>query len=120
MQYEVYRHKDASDEDFDSINQIYKRVLSEDKWLCNETQQNLTSGTYVNGPLHPQYESGPLYLQGLIRDLLSEHRSKEEQQKMKIWPTVQDTQGMGETGADESFCASLDCVGSQREGAVSW
>lgn len=119
MQYEVYRHKDASDADFDSINQIYKRVLSEDKWLCNETQQNLVSGTYVNGPLHPEYESGPIYLQGLVRSLLSEHRKKEEQHNSRIWPTAQDTHGLDGTDADVKFCSSLDC-GSQGEGTIAW
>lgn len=56
MEYEVYRHNDASDETFEYINQIFKVVLREDKDLCNGAQKNLNAGIFTNGQLHPRVE----------------------------------------------------------------
>ncbi|OAG44726.1 hypothetical protein AYO21_01216 [Fonsecaea monophora] len=63
MRYEVYRNKNSSDEDFELVNQIYKRIMSEDKYLCVNTQKNLNAGVFVNGELHPRMEKGPLFFQ---------------------------------------------------------
>ena len=63
MQYEVYRHINASDKDFHKIDSIFKQVLKEDKDLCNAAQRNLNTGVYVNGELHPEHEKGPLFFQ---------------------------------------------------------
>lgn len=40
---EVYRHKDATDEEFENINAFYRQVLDEDRELCVGTQENLNS-----------------------------------------------------------------------------
>lgn len=56
MEYEVYRHKDATDEEFKYITQTFKQVLKEDKDLCNAAQKNLNSTVFINGELHPQAE----------------------------------------------------------------
>lgn len=56
MEYDVYRHNSAGDEDFDRINQFYKQVLQEDKDLCNGAQKNLNNGIFINGQLHPEKE----------------------------------------------------------------
>lgn len=53
---EVYRHKNASDEEFDSITAFYRQVLEEDKQLCDGTQVNLNAGVYTGGELHPDKE----------------------------------------------------------------
>lgn len=53
---EVYRHKNANDEEFNNITAFYRQVLEEDKQLCNGTQINLNAGVYVNGELHPDKE----------------------------------------------------------------
>lgn len=53
---EVYRHKDATDENFDDIMRFYKQVLTEDKMLCDRAQRNLDAGVCVNGELHPEKE----------------------------------------------------------------
>lgn len=53
---EVYRHKNAKDEEFDAIIAFYKQVLDEDKMLCNGAQENLNTGVFVNGELHPDKE----------------------------------------------------------------
>lgn len=56
MEYEVYRHSDASDQDFQFIDGMFKQVLKEDKELCEGVQQNLNAGIFMNGELHPQAE----------------------------------------------------------------
>lgn len=53
MQYEVFRHKDASDEEFKELDDFFKQVENEDKNLCNGAQRNLNAGVYVNGELQP-------------------------------------------------------------------
>ncbi len=119
MQYEVYRHKDAPDSEFDEINQIYKRILSEDKWLCNETQKNLNAGTYINGQMHSKYESGPLYFQRLVRKMLTEHRKIEEKNKGELWPAAPSMAVSGGTDEDVAFCSSLSCEGPAKV-ALAW
>jgi hypothetical protein len=56
MEYEVYRHCDATDEEFNKIDQTFKQVLLEDKDLCNNAQKNLNAGVFLSGPLHPKCE----------------------------------------------------------------
>ena len=56
MEYEVYRHNDASDEQFNGISDFFKQVLKEDKDLCNAAQENLNAGIFINGELHPRAE----------------------------------------------------------------
>lgn len=86
MRYEVYRHKDATDEAFNLISDMYKRIMSEDKVLCMLSQKNLNAGVFVNGQLHPKMELGPLHFQKTIRDVVVEHHEKEEATGHKIWP----------------------------------
>lgn len=119
MEYEVYRHKDASDQDFSNINQIFKRVLAEDKWLCNLTQKNLNSGVYVNGQMHSRYESGPLYLQKLIKEAVMSHRAEEVKQKKEIWPASQNIGDLGSSEQEIAFCSGLNCGGRSRE-VLAW
>ncbi|KAJ5612257.1 hypothetical protein N7510_005451 [Penicillium lagena] len=89
MKYEVYRHKNASDDDFELISGMYKRIMSEDKELCIATQKNLNIGVFVNGELHPRLEKGPLYFQKTVRELLQEHYKREEEAQQQIWPAQQ-------------------------------
>ena len=56
MQYEVFRHKDASNEVFEELDGFFKQVEGEDKNLCNGAQRNLNAGVYVNGNLQPSDE----------------------------------------------------------------
>jgi len=86
MRYEVYRHKDATDEAFNLISDMYKRIMSEDKYLCIHSQKNLNAGVFVNGQLHPEMERGPLHFQKTVRDVVTQHRSKEEDVGHEIWP----------------------------------
>lgn len=108
MEYEVYRHKEASDEEFEHIDSFFKRVLAEDKWLCNEAQKNLNAGVFVNGQLHPELESAPLFFQTTVRNLLLDHRREEQKEQREIWPARQRSAGSA-TAEDISFCSGLAC-----------
>lgn len=115
MEYEVYRHKDASDKDFDNIDSFFKRVLAEDKSLCTAAQRNLNAGIFVNGQLHPRLESAPLFIHRTVRTLLSAHREEERREGHEIWPARQSVEGV-DTVEDIAFCDELVCgMGRQKE-----
>ncbi|KAL4805777.1 Rieske [2Fe-2S] iron-sulfur domain-containing protein [Aspergillus unguis] len=129
MKYEVYRHKNANDEDFTLINEMYKRIMSEDKYLCTLAQKNLNAGVFVNGELHPTMEKGPLYFQKVVRDLVVEHFEKEEKAGEEIWPARQNLpKEAGVSEKDVLFCSKLSCsnadekscLGAQPAAAVAW
>lgn len=86
MRYEVYRHKYAPEAEFQAIAQMYRRVMSEDKALCEASQRNLNRGVFTNGEMHPRLEQGPLFFQAMCRDLVKEHRQREVEAGEEIWP----------------------------------
>lgn len=118
MEYEVYRHKDASDKDFEEIDGFFKRVLGEDKWLCNHTQASLSAGVYVSGRLHSEYESGPLYFQELVKAAVLEHSKEEKKLGKEVWPAAQTVTGDKVTKELE-FCSGLACDPKKQE-VLSW
>lgn len=109
MEYEVYRHVDASDAEFEYIDSFFKRVLDEDKHLCNGAQKNLNAGVFINGELHPQLENSPLYFQNAVRQLVTEHRRHEKAKGQEIWPSRQPLPISKSTEDDAAFCAGLAC-----------
>lgn len=118
MEYEVYRSKDATDEGFEKIDSMFKRILNEDKFLCNNTQKNLDAGVFVNGELHPRKERGPIFFQSRVRDILSEHQKREATAKKEIWPARQILPQGDATVSSELdliFCDRIDC-----EKDVAW
>ncbi|KAI0505719.1 Rieske [2Fe-2S] domain protein [Xylaria bambusicola] len=116
MYYEVYRNKDSSDEDFTVISDIYKRVMSEDKYLCANANKNIQAGVFVNGEMHPKMEQGPLFFQKLVRDLVTDHHKQEKKAGKKIWPAQQKLPGDAKVSEqDMEFCASIDCASSKKE-----
>ncbi|KAF4815601.1 Carnitine monooxygenase oxygenase subunit [Colletotrichum siamense] len=112
--YEVYRNKHASDEDFELIDSMYKRVMTEDKALCNAAQKNINAGIFINGELHPTLEKGPLYFQKLVREAVVEHFKREQDEKREIWPAKM---GLPEDAAvskqDMEFCSEVNCCRRQ-------
>ncbi|KAF5674677.1 cytochrome p450 oxidoreductase [Fusarium heterosporum] len=112
MEYEVYRHNDASDHDFNNISDCFKQILKEDKDLCNAAQKNLNAGIFVNGELHPRVEKGPLFFQELTRSLVMEHHKQEEGVGQQIWPAAPKAATSGEAQEDVDFCNKLECSGS--------
>jgi len=119
MEYEVYRHKNASDEDFKKIDEMFKRILAEDKWLCNNAQKNLNAGVFVNGEMHPQMEQGPLYFQHRVRELLNRHHQLEQSAKKEIRPAEQILPSSCHgTEKDSSLCSGLLC--GEDRAALVW
>ncbi|KAF2768111.1 ISP domain-containing protein [Teratosphaeria nubilosa] len=119
MQYQVFRNKHSSDEQFDTVNQIYKRVMSEDKYLCDLAQKNLQAGVFVNGELHPKMEKGPLFFQKLCRDEVTAHHKREQAAKQEIWPSRQLLpQSAKVSRDDEDFCAGLACDEKRKDSLV--
>lgn len=127
MQYEVYRHKDASDEVFKEIDSFFKQVENEDKQLCNGAQENLNSGVYVSGNLQPFDEKvcpyllvarrfslvtfckGVLHFQELVKTSLFKHREKEEAEGREIWPSTRKTMKSQSLDEEIDFCSKLEC-----------
>lgn len=108
MRYEVFRHKDSSDEDFEKINSMFKRIMAEDKDLCTNAQKNLSAGVFVNGELHPHMEKGPLYFQATVRDIVTSYHKREEESGKEIWPSRQQLPEAATISQDDvDFCLNL-------------
>ncbi|KAJ5757184.1 uncharacterized protein N7511_007366 [Penicillium nucicola] len=109
---EVYRHRDATDEEFENINAFYRQVLAEDKELCVGVQQNLAGGVFTSGELHPNKEKGPIHFQNSVRRTVMEHRLKEEKLGSEIWPAAP-VSSSTQFDEEEAFCSALeakDCI----------
>ncbi|KAJ5579486.1 uncharacterized protein N7459_005471 [Penicillium hispanicum] len=100
MRFEVYRHNSLSDKEFESVSQAYKRLVSEAKDLCIDTQKTLDAGILANEDLHR--------FQVAVRDLILEHHKREEQAGRQIWPSRQALPAQASTSQDDvDFCANL-------------
>ncbi|KAH3904261.1 hypothetical protein HBI56_176730 [Parastagonospora nodorum] len=121
MSYEIYRKKGSSDEDFRRIADVYERVMSEDKTLCELAQKNLVSGVFVNGQLHPKFEKGPLFFQNNVRQMITEHYEKEKKEGKEIWPAKHTpTENASISNQDEEICRDIECgTGGQKE-VLAW
>lgn len=104
MKYDVYRHKDATEEGFISMDKFFKQVENEDKELCIGAQTNLNTGTYTAGELQPDCEEGVLHFQKLVREAVIAHRQKEEESEEEIWPARYKAAG----NSDMDFCSNLE------------
>ncbi|SPO00270.1 probable Rieske 2Fe-2S family protein [Cephalotrichum gorgonifer] len=110
MKYEVYRNKNSSDADFKVIDDMYKRIMSEDKVLCSNAQKNLSAGVFVNGEMHPKMEQGPLYFQKTVREVVREHFEKEQAAGAEIWPAqMRVPKTATASQSDTNFCSAVDC-----------
>ncbi|KUL82538.1 hypothetical protein ZTR_09183 [Talaromyces verruculosus] len=110
MEYEVYRNKNSSDEEFGHLDSIFKQVLKEDKDLCNAAQENLNAGIYTNGQLHPHNEKGPLYFQDRVKEQVMSHRALEKEQRRDIWPATPAPVVTQKFQEEIDFCNTLDLL----------
>lgn len=118
MNYEVYKNKNSSEEDFRLIADTYAKVMGEDKVLCNLAQQNLNAGVFVNGQLHPKYEKAPLFFQSTVRELVTEHFKRERAEGREIWPARQRLAADADISREDlEICNGIGC-GSQKETLV--
>jgi hypothetical protein len=114
MHYQIYRNKNSSQEDFQRISQLYAKVVSEDKILCELSQRNLNAGIFVNGQMHPRLEKGPLYFQQRAREAIREHVEREKAAKREIWPAQQQLPADAAVSKeDEELCSGLNCQPNQ-------
>ncbi|KAK3075640.1 hypothetical protein LTR53_000882 [Teratosphaeriaceae sp. CCFEE 6253] len=119
MQYQVFRNKHSSEDDFQLVNNIYKRIMSEDKYLCDLAQKNLEAGVFVNGELHPRMEKGPLFFQKVCRDVVTAHHAREKKEGGEYWPARQRMPGdAGVSKEDLEFCSGLAC--GDRKDSLIW
>ena len=119
MKYEVYRNKNSSHEDFELIDGMYKRIMSEDKVLCANAQKNLNTGVFINGEMHPSMEQGPLYFQKLVREVLQQHHKREREADSEIWPAKQTLPNAAVAAEqDRQFCSAVDCCSKDTRIAI--
>jgi len=119
MSYEIYRNKYSSQEDFECIANMYARVMSEDKVLCEGAQKNMNSGVFVNGELHPRWEKGPLFFQKTCREVVTEYWRREKAAGCEIWPAKHRVPGDVKMSAEEvDMCGGIGC-GAEKEG-LAW
>lgn len=115
MNYQVFRNRNSSEDDFQLINQIYKRVMAEDKYLCVNTQKNLNRGVFTNGELHPFKERGPLYFQSVTRQIVLDHYNREQKEGREIWPARQQLPNNATTSKEDfDFCQNLTTQGKKK------
>ena len=111
MAYEIYRHKDSTEEAFKAISEPYARVMNEDKVLCMGQQSNLDRGVFTNGLLHPRWEKAPIFFQSAVREAVTEHYEMEKRAGREIWPARQKAKGAGaDVSAKDEDSAGDSCV----------
>jgi hypothetical protein len=123
MYYEVWRNKHSSEEDFLFISDTYKRVMGEDKVLCERAQKNIKAGVFVNGELNPYKEKGPLFFQNRCREIVMEQSMKEKKLGQKIWPAKQQLESTGTSAISkemEDFCEGLACSNENEKNEFAW
>ena len=106
MIYEVYRNVKAPRDEYDNVDAIYKRVMSEDKALVLAAHENIERNVFINGELHPRLEQGPVFFQKVCREVVMDHLKEEKKAGHKIWPAsyTPDVQ----TGKDSVVTEKLD------------
>jgi hypothetical protein len=122
MQYQVFRNKNSTEEEFQLVNNIYKRIMSEDKYLCDQAQRNLNAGVFVNGEMHPKLEKGPLFFQNTVRETVTAHHAREQQARQEIWPArmaLPPQANSKQAQADIDFCSGLACSPERAE-QLAW
>ncbi|KAF2151609.1 ISP domain-containing protein [Myriangium duriaei CBS 260.36] len=116
--YEVYRNRQASDDAFKLVDTMYKRVMGEDKVLCDAAQRNLSTGIFINGEMHPKMEKGPLFFQKSVRDTVTAHHKREQQANQEIWPArpkLPASKNSLISQEDIDFCSGLTCSANRDE-----
>jgi len=116
MQYDVYRHKDSTDEVFLEFDDMFKQIEREDKWLSDNAQTGLNSNTYTAGPLHPFNEKGVIFFKTLVKEDVLKHHAAEEKAGREIWPARRDATHP-DAIEEDAFCKGL-C--HSKEASLNW
>ena len=119
MHYQIFRNKNSTEEDFQLIHQLYKKVVGEDKVLCELAQKNLNAEVFVNGEMHPRLEKGPLFFQKVTRKIIREHFERENTAKKEIWPARQLLPTSAALSSEDAdLCSGLSC--RTNEEGLAW
>jgi hypothetical protein len=106
MRYEVYRAKNATQEQLQEKLDFFAQVEGEDKWLANGSQANLNSDTYTTGPFHPDVEQGVTYVTELVKKMLHDHFDEEKKRGQEWWPARR-ALVQSSSEEDEAFCRGV-------------
>ncbi|MCI5044434.1 MAG: aromatic ring-hydroxylating dioxygenase subunit alpha [Aquisalinus sp.] len=68
----LYFFDPARHEELNAMLKLSDEVTSEDVWICERVQENLTSGVYEPGPLSPRHENAVRWFQDQIRTRLGD------------------------------------------------
>jgi hypothetical protein len=108
LQYEVYRHKNASQDDFQKVDEILQQIASENE---APAEKNLRSGVLV--------DQTPLQFQNQVYQLVEHHRKLEGVAGREIRPAQQILdKSATKTEQDESLfssCSGLSCDKTSKE-----
>ena len=95
--YELYRHKECSDEDWKTISDAYAVAIKVDEATGKE----------------------PFVFQTVVHDAITEHYKQEKASGRQIWPSRPVAVGvMDQADEDEDICKGLAC-GTQKE-VLAW
>ena len=121
MQYQVFRNKNSTEEQFKVVDGLYKQIMSEDKELCDAAQKNLNAGIFVNGELHPRLEKGPLHFQQQVREAVEAHWKREQLSKKEIHPARQLLPKTAlKSEGDIKFCEDVSACGASDSSDYEW
>ncbi|KAJ8117328.1 hypothetical protein OPT61_g1453 [Boeremia exigua] len=96
--YEIYRHKDCADGEWEIISDVFASAIKLEK---------------VN-------DTAPAFFQNIVRDAITEHYKQEKAAGREIWPSKPVHTGSltDQADEDEDICAGLAC-GPQKE-ILAW
>ncbi|KAL1856798.1 hypothetical protein Plec18170_003771 [Paecilomyces lecythidis] len=106
-EYEVYRNPNSPREIFDRAAEFFEGIELEDYDLMNGVQSNLNNGVFVNGPLHPNRESGIFHFNKLVKQHLHDHFELEAAQGREVYPARRNQQLHERIDVEEKFCAGV-------------
>jgi hypothetical protein len=121
LQYDIYKKKGIGKNEIDGFVEFLQQVELEDFNLCEATQQNLNTGIYSTGILHPEKENGVLYYQNVVKDLVLEHLELEKQSGNEINPAVVGTQSASPSAQLlDNICKGLACQTGSENTVIAW
>lgn len=106
VEYEVYRHKNASDTEFKKTDDVFKRIFAENESIFSNAEKSITAAT--NASTRSRIEPVPLYFQSQVYESLEHHKDLEEAAGKPIRPAQQVVTN-SVTDQDSELCAGLTC-----------
>lgn len=100
IEYEIYRHKHASDAEFKKIYEVFQQLRAENEALSSKGFQGDSESSII--------KKRPFYFEGHVRELVERHRNQEKAVKHVILPAKQVVpKAAAVTNEDDALCAGL-------------